>query len=189
MCSTILPNLSSFSRRKFFLQSTTLRYNNLDFTTCSVLAADSVFLCLLTYKAAPGRQPPHFPEHFSGRNSNTSSTYLLLETGISPSPESWCNHLHFTGWRDEEMYLYHLFHGQAIPVHWVPGKMCENHHCEYNSWIALLMPAAAWGSFIICHTFQMASYRFLLPLLFLLLFSLSLSCKVVEVAGKLWTAT
>lgn len=54
------------------------------------------------------------------------------------------------------MSLYHLFHGQAIPVHWVPAKVCENCHCEYNDLISLLTIAAALRNVIMCYTFQSA---------------------------------
>ena len=39
------------------------------------------------------------------------------------------------------MSLYHLFHGQAIPILRVPAKLCENRHCEYNNLISLLTMA------------------------------------------------
>lgn len=54
------------------------------------------------------------------------------------------------------MYLYHLFHGQAIRVHWVPAKMRENRHREYNDLVILLIIAVILGGVIICYIFQSA---------------------------------
>ena len=54
------------------------------------------------------------------------------------------------------MSLYHLFHGQAIPGLWVPAKVCENRHCEYNNLISLLTVAVILRNIIICYTFQSA---------------------------------
>lgn len=138
------------------------------------------------HKAAPRSQPLPCPGHFRHRKLRMSPTYLPLGTGTSSSPKSWHKHLHSTGQRDKEMYLHHLFHGQAIPVHWVPGKMCEDHHCEYNDRIALPILA---GSHIIGHTFQMPSRRSFCLSSSPSLSSLSLPYKVAEVAGKLRTDT
>lgn len=83
------------------------------------------------------------------------------------------------------MYLYHVFHGQAIRIHWMPAKLCENCHCEYNDLILLLSIAVALGNLIICSISQSAfacrlsaiSSSYSLP-------SLSLSFKAVVIAIK-----
>lgn len=54
------------------------------------------------------------------------------------------------------MYLYHLFHGQAIRVHRVPGEMRENCHREYNDLVILLIIAVILGRVIVCYIFQRA---------------------------------
>lgn len=87
------------------------------------------------------------------------------------------------------MHLYHVFHGQAIRIHWVPAKLRENCHCEYNDLILLLSTAVALGNLIICSISQSAFACFLsaisssysLP-------SLSLSFKAEVLAIKLTTA-
>ena len=54
------------------------------------------------------------------------------------------------------MYLYHLFHGQTIRVHWMPTNLCANYHCEYHNLIILLIIEVALGNLIMCHGFQCA---------------------------------
>lgn len=45
----------------------------------------------------------------------------------------------------EEMYLYPLFHGKAIPVLRLPVKVCENRDGEYRGSAVLLVTTALWG--------------------------------------------